>query len=62
MAAFQADTGIAEVIPPGSGSNDPTMTAIGGASTAMWNMYLDDELKFTSTAPFMDLNDQAFAN
>jgi carboxypeptidase C (cathepsin A) len=56
------DTGIAAIIPPGSGSNDPTMTAVGGVYTAMWNMYLNDELKFTSTARFMDLNDQAFAN
>jgi carboxypeptidase C (cathepsin A) len=28
----------------------------------MWNVYLNDELQFTSTSPFMDLNDQAFFN
>ena len=28
----------------------------------MWNVYLNDELQFTSTSPFMDLNDQAFLN
>jgi carboxypeptidase C (cathepsin A) len=28
----------------------------------MWNVYLNEELKFTSTSPFIDLNDQAFKN
>jgi carboxypeptidase C (cathepsin A) len=45
-----------------SGSNDPTMTAVGGVYTAMRNVYLNDELQFTSTSSFMDLNDQAFLN
>jgi carboxypeptidase C (cathepsin A) len=56
------DTGIAGSIDPNSGGNDPTMTAVGGVCTVMWNVYLNDELKFTSTSPFMDLNDQAFLN
>jgi carboxypeptidase C (cathepsin A) len=56
------DTGIAGSVDPNSGSNDPTMTAVGGVYTAMWNVYLNDELQFTSTSPFLDLNDQAFAN
>jgi carboxypeptidase C (cathepsin A) len=56
------DTGIAARIDPRSGGNDPTMTAVNGAYTAMWNSYLNDELKFTSTSSFTDLNDQAFAN
>ena len=56
------DDGIAGLIDPNSGGNDPTMTAVGGVYTAMWNVYLNDELKFTSTSPFTDLNDQAFAN
>src|SRR5271166_1101103 len=56
------DDGIAGSIAPNSGGNDPTMTAVGGVYTAMWNVYLNDELKFTSTSPFTDLNDQAFAN
>jgi carboxypeptidase C (cathepsin A) len=56
------DTGIAGSVDPASGGNDPTMTAIGGVYTAMWNVYLNDELRFTSTSPFMDLNDQAFLN
>jgi carboxypeptidase C (cathepsin A) len=38
------------------------MTAVNGAYTAMWNSYLEDGLKFTSTSAFTDLNDQAFAN
>ena len=38
------------------------MTAVGGVYTALWNVYLNDELKFTATSPFMDLNDQAFLN
>ena len=38
------------------------MTAVNGVYTAMWNNYLEDGLKFTSTSSFTDLNDQAFAN
>ncbi|MBV9314029.1 MAG: peptidase S1 [Pseudonocardia sp.] len=56
------DTGIARMINPLSGGNDPTMTAVNGAYTAVWNSYLEDGLKFTATAAFTDLNDQAFAN
>ena len=56
------DTGIAGSVDPNSGGNDPTITAVGGAYTAMWNVYLNDELKYTSTSPFVDLNDQAFLN
>ena len=56
------DTGIAGSIDPNSGGNDPTMTAVGGVYTAMWNVYLNDELKYTSPSPFVKLNDQAFLN
>jgi carboxypeptidase C (cathepsin A) len=56
------DMGIAGSVDPNSGGNDPTMTAVGGVYTAMWNAYLNDELRFTSTSPFLDLNDQAFVN
>ena len=56
------DTGIAGSVDPNSGGNDPTMTAVGGVYTTMWNVYLNEELKYTSTSPFMDLNDQAFKN
>jgi carboxypeptidase C (cathepsin A) len=28
----------------------------------MWNVYLNEQLKFTSNSAFTDLNDQAFAN
>ena len=56
------DTGIAGSIDPNSGGNDPTMTAVGGVYTVMWNVYLNDELEYTSTSPFVDLNDQAFQN
>jgi carboxypeptidase C (cathepsin A) len=56
------DTGIAGSVDPASGGNDPTMTAVGGVYTAMWNVYLNGELRFTSTSPFLDLNDQAFLN
>jgi len=38
------------------------MTAVTGVYTAMWNEYLNEQLKFTSTSSFTDLNDQAFAN
>ena len=56
------DTGIAEFVAPDSGGNDPTMAAVGGVYTAMWNVYLNDELQYTSVSPFMDLNDLAFEN
>lgn len=56
------ETGIAGSVDPNSGSNDPTMTAIGGVYTTMWNVFLNEELQYTSTSPFMDLNDQAFKN
>lgn len=56
------DSGIAGSVSPDSGGNDPTMTAVGGVYTAMWNVYLNDELKFVATAPFLDINDQAFDN
>ncbi|MFJ2987234.1 S10 family peptidase [Collimonas sp. NPDC087041] len=56
------DSGIAATISPNSGGNDPTMNAVSGVYTAMWNNYLNDGLKFTSNSAFTDLNDQAFAN
>ena len=56
------DTGIAAAISPLSGGNDATMTAVNGAYTATWNSYLNDQLEFTSTSAFTDLNNQAFAN
>lgn len=56
------ETGIAGKIDPNSGGNDPTMTAVSGVYTAMWNTYLNEDLKYTSTSSFTDLNDQAFAN
>ena len=46
--ATGVDTGIAAHIDPKSGGNDPTMTAVNGAYTAMWNSYLNDQLLFTS--------------
>jgi carboxypeptidase C (cathepsin A) len=55
-------SGIAGKIDPNSGGNDPTMTAVSGVYTAMWNSYLNEQLKFTSTSSFTDLNDQAFKN
>ena len=54
------DTGIAAVVSPDGGMNDPTMAAVGGVYTAMWNNYLNTELLFTATSNFVDLNDQAF--
>jgi carboxypeptidase C (cathepsin A) len=60
--ATGVNSGIAARIDPKSGANDPTMTAVNGAYTAMWNSYLNDQLLFTSNASFTDLNDQAFLN
>ncbi|HEY1609071.1 MAG TPA: peptidase S1 [Paraburkholderia sp.] len=56
------DTGIAGKVDPNSGGNDPTMTAVTGVYTAMWNSYLNETLKFRSNSSFTDLNDQAFEN
>ncbi|RFB80276.1 S10 family serine carboxypeptidase-like protein [Methylovirgula sp. 4M-Z18] len=56
------DTGIAAIVDPASGANDPTMTAVSGVYTSMWNVYLNNDLQFTSTSNFVDLNDQAYAN
>ena len=56
------DTGIAAAIDPLSGGNDATMTAVNGAYTAMWNSYLNDGLRYTSTSSFTDLNGRAFEN
>ena len=58
--ATAVDTGIAATVSPNAGANDPTLTNVGGVYTAMWNQFLADELKFTSTSPFTDLNDQTF--
>ena len=52
------DTGIAGSVSSKSGGNDPTITAVGGIYTAMWNVYLNEELKYMSTSPFMALNIQ----
>ncbi|HEY2024471.1 S10 family peptidase [Paraburkholderia sp.] len=54
------DTGIAGKIDPNSGGNDPTMTAVTGVYTTMWNVYLNEQLKYTSNSAFTDLNDQTF--
>jgi carboxypeptidase C (cathepsin A) len=54
------ETGIAGKIDPNSGGNDPTMTAVTGVYTTMWNVYLNEQLKYTSNSSFTDLNDQAF--
>jgi carboxypeptidase C (cathepsin A) len=56
------DTGIAATIDPLSGGNDPTVAAINGVYTAMWNRYLNEDLKFTALSAFASLNDQAYAN
>jgi len=56
------DTGIAGQIDPNSGGNDPTMTAVTGVYTTMWNEYLNEQLKYTSNSAFTDLNDQTFKN
>ncbi|WP_206997742.1 S10 family peptidase [Trinickia mobilis] len=56
------ETGIAGKIDPNSGGNDPTMTAVTGVYTAMWNSYLNEQLKYTSNSAFTDLNNQAFQN
>jgi carboxypeptidase C (cathepsin A) len=56
------NTGIAASIPLASGANDPAMTAVAGVYTAMWNTYVNNELKFTATTPFISLNDQVYSS
>jgi len=58
--ATAIDTGIAATVSPNAGGNDPTLSNVSGVYTAMWNQYLNDELNFTSTSPFTDLNDLTF--
>lgn len=60
--ATGVDSGIAGTIDPKSGGNDPTMTAVNGVYTAMWNSYLNNDLGYTSNSAFTDLNDQTFSN
>jgi carboxypeptidase C (cathepsin A) len=52
------DTGIVASI--GGGANDPSMTAVAGVYTAMWHAYLNGELRYTSTSPFMAQNDKIY--
>ncbi|MFF3566406.1 S10 family peptidase [Nocardia jiangxiensis] len=54
------DSGIAGKLDPAAGSNDPTMAAVSGVYTAMWNSYLNEQLKFTSNSEYTDLNNQVF--
>ncbi len=56
------DSGIAGSIQSNSGGNDPTMAAVSGVYTTMWNVYLNEQLKYTSTSDFVDLNDAVFQN
>ena len=56
------DSGIAGAVDPNAGGNDPTMAAVSGVYTAMWNSYLNEQLKYTSNSEFVDLNDAVFAH
>lgn len=56
------DSGIAGAVDPAAGGNDPTMAAVSGVYTAMWNSYLNEQLKYTSNSEFVDLNDAVFEN
>ncbi|KZM73221.1 S10 family peptidase [Nocardia terpenica] len=56
------DSGIAGKVDPNSGGNDPTMAAVSGVYTTMWNLYLNEQLKYTSNSSYIDLNDQVFLN
>ncbi|WP_225724811.1 MULTISPECIES: S10 family peptidase [unclassified Nocardia] len=56
------DSGIAGRVDPASGGNDPTMAAVSGVYTTMWNNYLNEQLLYTSNSAFTDLNDQVFQN
>ncbi len=60
--ANSINTGIGPFILPDSGSNDPSITNVAGVYTVEWNDYLHNDLKYTSTSVFTDLNDQVFNN
>jgi carboxypeptidase C (cathepsin A) len=60
--ATSINTGIGPFILPDSGSNDPSITNVAGVYTVEWNNYLNNDLKYTSTSAFVDLNDQVFNN
>jgi carboxypeptidase C (cathepsin A) len=52
------DTGIAGSVK----GNDPALMAVGGVYTAMWNVYLNEELQYVSACPFLAQNDQVGPN
>jgi carboxypeptidase C (cathepsin A) len=56
------ETGIADTVAPNAGANDPTLTAVGGVYGVLWNVLLNEELKYTSISPFQSLNNLAFQN
>jgi carboxypeptidase C (cathepsin A) len=60
--ATSINTGIGPFILPNSGGNDPSITNVAGVYTVEWNNYLHNDLKYTSTSSFVDLNDQVFNN
>ncbi|RKP51261.1 S10 family peptidase [Trinickia fusca] len=60
--ATSINTGIGPFILPDAGSNDPSITNVAGVYTTEWNDYLHNQLKYTSTSSFVDLNDQVFNN
>jgi carboxypeptidase C (cathepsin A) len=60
--ATSINTGIGPFILPNSGGNDPSITNVAGVYTVEWNDYLHNDLKYTSTSVFTDLNDQVFNN
>lgn len=60
--ATSINTGIGPFILPNAGGNDPSITNVAGVYTVEWNDYLHNNLKYTSTSSFVDLNDQVFNN
>lgn len=39
-------------------TNKPTMAAIGGVYTVLWVVYLNKEIEYMSTSPFIDIKDK----
>lgn len=60
--ATSINTGIGPFILPNAGGNDPSITNVAGVYTIEWNDYLRNNLKYTSSSSFVDLNDQVFNN
>ncbi|MEJ7137382.1 S10 family peptidase [Amphibiibacter pelophylacis] len=52
--------GIIRTIPNDAGANDPTIVAVNGAYTGLWQDYIAGDLKYSTTSSFVSLNNNVF--